>query len=506
MKADAVRDIALAHAIETSPPHEALPSAARCEAITQEVLHTLGKPALGGRAGQAAFAQFLQLRAKRIIQASQLPADVRQLWQHAPGLARWAPLAIGLLALCFGFASHRITDPHRVDLLSLSLMGIVLWNLLMYAVLLLRSLLRLARRQPARVAPWEPAQLAASGAAPSATVSDEHPGWLARLRGKAMPALRGSGLRKMALRFERNWWLASEGVRNAQWLQWLHLGAALVAVGALASLWLTGLTKEYQVGWESTFLSATQVQHWLNILFAPTQWLQWTTPWSLADIQALQGWVSSSLPAARAAGAAGAEAIVVPASSVGERWVWAYTALLGATVVLPRLLLAAWQGLRARWRRQHLQLPLNQAYFARLQRDFGGLATRLVLLPFSMDVTPERRAAIDHHAIGLYGAGAHVDWLPTLAYGAPLPAVDIAPAAQAIALINLSATPEAEVHGELLTQLRNRYGANGQLWLWASDFAARNTGAPRRLQEREALWQEFAQQHGFNAQLITTGT
>lgn len=504
MKADAVRDIALAHAIETSPPHEALPSAARCEAITQEVLHTLGKPALGGKAGQAAFAQFLQLRAKRIIQASQLPADVRQLWQHAPGLAHWAPLAIGLLALCLGFASHRITDPHRVDLLSLSLMGIVLWNLLMYTVLLLRSLLRLARRQPARVAPWEPAQPTPAGTAPSAAAADEHPGWIARLRGKAMPALRGSGLRKMALRFERNWWQASEGVRNAQWLLWLHLGAALVAVGALASLWLTGLTKEYQVGWESTFLSAPQVQHWLNLLFAPTQWLQWTTPWSLTDIQALQGWVSSSLPAAPSAPAT--QAMAAPASGVGARWVWAYTALLGATVVVPRVLLALWQGLRARWRSQHLQLPLNQAYFAQLQRDFGGLATRLVLLPFSMDVTPERRAAIDHFATDLYGAGAHVDWLPTLAYGAALPAVDLAPAAQAIALINLSATPEAEVHGELLAQLRSRFGANGQLWLWASDFAARNAGAPRRLQEREALWQEFAQQHGFNAQLITTGT
>jgi len=504
MKADAVRDIALAHAIETSPPHEALPSAARCEAITQEVLHTLGKPALGGKAGQAAFAQFLQLRAKRIIQASQLPADVRQLWQHAPGLAHWAPLAIGLLALCLGFASHRITDPHRVDLMSLSLMGIVLWNLLMYTVLLLRSLLRLARRQPARVAPWEPTQPTPAGTAPSAAAADEHPGWIARLRGKAMPALRGSGLRKMALRFERNWWQASEGVRNAQWLLWLHLGAALVAVGALASLWLTGLTKEYQVGWESTFLSAPQVQHWLNLLFAPTQWLQWTTPWSLTDIQALQGWVSSSLPAAPSAPAT--QAMAAPASGVGARWVWAYTALLGATVVVPRVLLALWQGLRARWRSQHLQLPLNQAYFARLQRDFGGLATRLVLLPFSMDVTPERRAAIDHFATDLYGAGAHVDWLPTLAYGAALPAVDLAPAAQAIALINLSATPEAEVHGELLAQLRSRFGANGELWLWASDFAARNAGAPRRLQEREALWQEFAQQHGFNAQLITTGT
>ena len=69
-------------------------------------------------------------------------------------------------------------------------------------------------------------------------------------------------------------------------------------------------------------------------------------------------------------------------------------------------------------------------------------------------------------------------------------------------LISLAATPEVEIHGDLLNQLRSRYGDNSQIWLWASDFDARNTGAPRRVQERETLWQDFVRQSGLNAQLV----
>ena len=486
MKASAVRDILFAHAIETAPPSDALPSTARRDAITQDVLHTLGKPATDGRAGQAAFAQFLQARAARIIQASQLPADVRQLWQHAPGMARWLPVAILLAALALGFVSHRITDPHRVDLLSLSLIGIVLWNALVYAWLAISAVIGLAQPRRTAIAPLQPTQGADNASA------DAAPSWLQRLRGKAMPALRGSGLRKVALTFERNWWRTSQPARRAQWLMLLHLGAALMALGALASLWLTGLTKEYQLGWESTFLSAPQVQQWLNALFAPVQWLGLVPRWGLDEIQSLQGWVTQA-HLRSAPGASG---------SLAERWVLAYTALLAVVVIAPRLLLALWQALRWRWQASHMQLPLNQPYFAQLQRDFGGLATRLVVQPYSMDITPERKTAIEQHAAAQYGAGAHIDWRPSLAYGAALPDLDVAPPAQAVVLLNLAATPEAEIHGELLTQLRNRYGASSQLWLWTSDFAARNTGAPRRVQEREALWQDFATQNGFSAHLV----
>lgn len=489
MKASAARDILFAHAIDTAAPSDALPDAARREAITQDVLHSLGKPATDGKAGQAAFVQFLQARAVRIIQASQLPADLRQLWQHAPGLARWLPLAIMLAALVAGFVSHRITDPHRVDLLSLSLIGIVVWNLLVYAWLLLHGAWRLAKPQRRAIAPLQPTQ----GEANTAAAAEGSPGFLQRLRGKAMPALRGSGLRKMALTFERNWWQLSQPVRHAQWLLWLHLGAALMALGALASLWLTGLTKEYQLGWESTFLSAPQVQQWLNSLFAPVQWLGLVPRWELGEIQSLQGWVTqANLRAAPAGGGA----------SAAERWVLAYTMLLAVLVVAPRLLLALWQAVRWRWQASHVQLPLNQAYFASLQRDFGGLATQLVVLPYSMEITPERKAALEQYSTAQYGAGASIDWRPALAYGAALPDFELTAPAQAVALINLAATPEAEIHGELLAQLRRRQGAQAQLWLWSSDFAQRNAGAPRRTQERTALWQEFAQQYGYHAQLV----
>ncbi len=495
MKADAVRDIVFAHAIETAAPSDALPDTARREAITQEVLHALGKPATEGRAGQAAFGQFLQTRAARIIAASNLPADVRQLWQAPPAMARWAPAAILIAALVAGFVSHRITDPHRVDLLSLSLLGIVLWNLLVYLWTVLHGALRLARPRRRAVPVLQPSQSAPTD---RAAPGDGPPGWLQRLRGKAIPGLRGTALRRMALAFERNWWQISQPARHAQWLLWLHLGAAAMATGALASLWITGLTREYQVGWESTFLSAAQVQQWLNALFAPTQWLQLTSPWSLGDIQPLQGWVANYRPEAT-----GAQVPQIPVASVGERWVWAYTALLAVLVIVPRLLLALWQGLRWRWLASHMALPLNQPYFASLQRDFGGLATQLVVVPYSMEITPERKAAVEHHAAAHYGAGAHITWRPSLAYGATLPDMEATPPAQTVLLINLAATPEAEIHAELLAQLHRRHGSSGQLWLWTADFAARNSGAPRRLQEREALWQDFARQNGFTAHLVS---
>ena len=76
-------------------------------------------------------------------------------------------------------------------------------------------------------------------------------------------------------------------MRHAQWLMWLHLGAAFMAVGALASLWMTGLTNAYQVGWESTFLSADQVHTVLNTLFAPVHWLTGQGTWGIEEIRSL---------------------------------------------------------------------------------------------------------------------------------------------------------------------------------------------------------------------------
>ena len=492
MKASAARDIFFAHAIETTATSEAVPSPQKRDAITQETLHALGGGAQG-KQDRTSFEKFLQLRAQRLIAATQLPAEVRQVWLHAKGTTHWVLAAVLLGALLIGFVGHSVLDPHRVDLLSPALIGVVVWNLLIYLLLAASWLWGLFKRKPAITALLQPtdkgsddddaaAALAAQPVAPNS--------WWQKLRApRKWQLARGNSLRKMALNFERNWWQASQGIRRAQWLMVLHLGAALFALGALASLWMTGLTREYQVGWESTFLSADDVLRLLNTLFLPVQQLFGQPAWNLDEIQALQGWRMAD-------------------ASTGSRWVVAYSQLLALAVIMPRVLLALWQGLRAAWLQRHMSLPLQQAYFQKLQRDWAGRATALQVLPYSLEITPERLALLQQHVRHVYGAGAQLTVLPVLAYGAELSGKqvtkgsDISEAMQNVLLLNMAATPEAEIHGELLSQLRNRWGAQAEVWLWAFDFRERNSGAPGRVKERQYLWQEFVRSAGLNASVV----
>lgn len=100
-----------------------------------------------------------------------------------------------------------------------------------------------------------------------------------------------------------------------------------------------------------------------------------------------------------------------------------------------------------------------------------------------------------------YGAGAQLQWLPVLAYGLPLPDVDQG-SVQQVLLLNLAATPEAEIHGALLAQVFNLWGPQTEIWLWAADFRSRNQGAVSRVKEREQLWMEFVRSTGLNASLV----
>lgn len=497
MKARTARDIVFAHAIETAAPHESLPTAARCNAITQESLHALGKSDSGpSREGSVAFAAFLHERAKRIIANAQLPADIRALWLRSADVSRWAVMAILVAALVLGYLGHAITDPHRVDLLSLSLIGIVLWNLAVYLLLMVSGLRALLRRKPELVLPLAPTQAQVAHGAHATETASAPGGWLQKLAARRSQLTAGSGLRKLALTFERNWWQISRRQRHAQWLLCLHLAAAALALGALASLWITGLTREYQVGWESTFLSPAAVQTCLNILFAPVHWLVGAAPWSLEEIRALQGWVASGTPEV----AAGLTQFL-ERPTVGERWVQRYTLLLCLLVIGPRLLLALWQAGRIAWIQRHMALPLQQPYFQKLQRDWAGRATRLLVQPYSLELTPEREAVLRNHVAQSYGAGAQLTLLPALAYGSPLPAA-LDDMGQQVLLLNLAATPEAEIHGALLGQVLHYWGAQTDIWLWAADFRSRNTGAPARVQEREHLWQDFVRRAGLHVTLI----
>ena len=102
--------------------------------------------------------RFLDMRAQRVLQtvADRNPA-IASL-QDVPASRYWLLVATPLATLVLGALTERIADPHRVDLLSLPLLAIVLWNLLVYLLLVASWILprRRKREHPLRdaVARW----------------------------------------------------------------------------------------------------------------------------------------------------------------------------------------------------------------------------------------------------------------------------------------------------------------------------------------------------------------
>ena len=215
-----------------------------------------------------------------------------------------------------GVLTDAIANPHRVDLVSLPLLGIVLWNLAMYLLLLVGWSAAAPRRDgPAIAAAAAPRRWPAAVAA--------RIGPRARRRdGAVPPALAGGDAAPDGAALE-----ARPAPVRAGW-----------AVGVALSLLTRGLVVEYRVGWESTFLDASQVHAILSFLRLPALLLFPFQPFSVQEVAALQF-------------SQGGGAVA------GARWVYMYVALLLVLVVVPRLVLAAF----AYWRERMLsrKVPLD---------------------------------------------------------------------------------------------------------------------------------------------------
>ena len=422
---------------------------------------------------------FLQQRSEQILKrlAERTPA-FGAFQKRALGLPGfWA--ALPLLALFAGALLDRIADPHRVDLLSAPLLFIVGWNLLMYVVLLVWALI------PHRKAGWA------------------GQGLLRRLSvGKAvaprkLPAPLASGLTS----FLAEWAQLSEPLTRARLSRTVHLSAAAFALGAVLSLYTRGLLTQYGAGWESTFLDATQVHTLLSWLFTPALTVfPFLQGFSLADIEALRF--------APGTGTAAAAAV----SGAGERWVHLYGATILLLVILPRLLLALFAGLRARRLARRFPLDLEHPYFRKLADSIGaGTPAVLRVLPYSFTLDEARDRGLWTVAAMALGAQARVLLRPTVPYGEePKEALretgfDEAGVTVTAALFNLAATPEKENHGAFLDYLSRNSKRGVAVLLDESGMlerAAGQAGLDARVNERIALWRQFCSFHGTAATVV----
>lgn len=469
MNEQVARDVVLVRAIETADR--------KCEILSEDDRMYASRSARELAQWQASESKsavtadhFLQQRSEQII---------KRLGERTPSFASFAKRRTGfrqlsivlpIVALIFGAGLDRISDPHRVDLLSAPLLLIIGWNLLVYLALFVWML----------VPSWNTGWASA--------------GLLARLSGaKGLPRKLSHTLAAALTDFMAEWTRLSARLTRARLSRTVHLSAAAFALGAVLSLYARGFLTQYAAGWESTFLDAAQVHAILSALFAPAQFVFGLQGFSIADIEALR-FTQTQSPVG------------------GARWVHLYAATIFLLVMLPRLVLAGIAYWQARRHENNFPLDLGDPYFRKLgDKTVAGEPGLLRVLPYSFTLDEARDKGLSAVAAMLLGEQARVMLRPSSAYGEDAQAAltdarldDPGVSATAV-LFNLAATPEKENHGAFLDYLRRAEVPRLSALVDESGLLERigkQAGGDARVAERIALWQQFCAYHGVHAAIV----
>ena len=465
MNEQVARDVVLVRAIETmDAKHEILSEDDRKYASRSA--RELAQWQASDRKSEVTAELFLQQRCEQIL---------KRLAERTPSLKGFLGLRTGftslavalpVIALLIGAGLDRISDPHRVDLLSAPLLAIIGWNLLVYLILFIWIFI------PSPGSSW---------------ISE---GMMRSLSGAkaALPRKLPHVLSSALTEFTRQWSELSAPLNRARLNRTVHLSAAMFAIGAMLSLYARGFLAEYRAGWESTFLDAGQVHAILSALFAPVLALFPLQGFSIAEIEALR----FSRP---------------PSAAGGARWVHLYGATLLLLVVLPRMGLAAVAQWRARRLQKNFPLNLGEPYFRKLGDAMGSAGPAVLrILPYSFTLDEARDRGLTQVAKMLLGEQASVMLRPPSAYGdEPQEAlrevgIDDRAVAYTAVLFNLAATPEKENHGLFLDHLVRLSRRGVAVLIDESSLSERSDAA--RVAERVALWRQFCSFHGVPATVV----
>ena len=456
MNEQAARDVLLVRAFEGADHERVLIT----EADRQHAARAAGELARwsASERGEEASAEcFMEKRAELL--AGKLAERERGLRGATRALAwrPWLGVALPLAAFIFGAYFQQVGDRQHVNVLAFPLLTIVVWNLVAYVLLAARIAASAARERqaPRGVSRWlfAPARRGAK-----------------RMRGVAGAAFTA---------FMDDWARASAPLLMARAGRVLHLSAALLAVGAIAGLYVRGLVFEYRAGWESTFLDAPQVHALLSFLLAPAASALGAPFPTVSEVAALR-W-----PAATGESAA--------------RWIHWYALTVAALVVLPRLALAAIACFRERRLSRRFPLALDEPYFRRLLGGFASHRTWMRVVPYSYTLDEASTRGLDAVAKALLGDSAEPGMRPVVPFGAEQSAATGIEASDrtvplTAALFSLAATPESENHGAFIDSLRRVVGARLVALVDEAPYRRRLGDAPaarERLAERRAAWSGY---------------
>lgn len=450
-------DVIAVRAIETQD---------RARAVWSDAERSWASRAAAGVVGEKAAADaFVAQRAALVVE--RLDERNRALLAAARGMRwqAWQGWLFVFVAFVLGFMIDRMASSNRVDLLAPPVLALLVWNVAVYLALLINRLFRAGK--PAAPGLLRKLVLRLLGLVP----------W----RGALRPVAQGSDV---DVTFASNamivkaWLALSMPLHAARIGRILHAAAAALALGVIAGLYARGLALEFRATWESTFLDAQAVHALLAVILAPGAWL---TGIALPDAAHLQS-------------------IQAPASENAAVWLHLLAASVLLIVLLPRIALASRAGYREWQLSRQFPLALNEPYFQHLLRGFRGGPVRVRVVPFSFTIPAAAQTGLELIVARAFGGSAALVIEPPLHWDDDAGALQrIAASGQGpiIALFNLTATPEEEVHGPLVEAFKTYFHAGHAMIavVDASGFLARWPDEKSRQAQRRKSWDELLAAH-----------
>jgi hypothetical protein len=468
MKEDGARRLALVRAIESADPAEALLTRDDRLYATGAALAEINGD-IDGRRDKRRDDQLLERRSALAYDrlAARYPAvleaDRRVRWPS------WLNWALPIAALGLGIASNAV-DGRRLSIIAFPMLGMVLWNLVIYVLLILKSLRRLGPAQDHAQPHPLTAIFERVAGAERAAASNHQP------------------LGGALIHFVRDWMAWSVPLTNGRAARVLNLSAAAVAVGLLIGMYLRALGTEYRAGWESTLLGPEAVHALIHFMLWPASLVTGVQLPDVSQVQALR-WAPSQ-----------------NGENAGP-WLHLYAASAVLVVILPRLVMASWNALRVARLQSHFPIPGQEDFYVRrLIRSVHGGASVIRIVPYSFHPPERARRQLERVVADVLGERTRVALEPPIPYGGEdewLEGLDLVTpdADHLIVLFSLSATPEAENHGALVTGIRRRIaeaksGADLAVLLDESGMRQRlGEGADERIQSRQASWETMLRQY-----------
>lgn len=401
---------------------------------------------------QATFHKLLLTRAQAVLDfLKQKGVRGVKLPQGIP--YRTIGIAIGLLAFVGGLLTNEFTvTDDKINLLSPPLLGVIAWNIIVYCWIAASFFLNKGKM------PFGPIRKGLS---------------------KLLLFIQSKGGRgqKDLLSFYEIWGQQESKLLKLRVSEILHFSAMLFGLGLIASIGIHGWGTAYTVGWESTWLSdkPSAVLTFINLFYGliplNSELFNELTPQAVSAMQFGHGAGDNAAP-----------------------WLLQLFYNISLVVVLPRFVLGSIAALRANRLQNKFPLDQENVYYSNILRQWKGKTMFIHIIPFSYPLNEALKSGVQTLVGEIHPETSRCVFSEAAHEDSALPEFASGEQTEVIALFAMTATPEVEVQGNFIKELKakaQKSDALVRVLVDSSGFEARFAKTPQRIAERKKNWTDF---------------